>query len=418
MDRDEGRFIMRRMWRGHLQRPSVIVGAWTLFVVGVFVWRGDLRVVAAMPATTERAPVAVSPPTVVRAPGPSPSVTPTVVSRKGRIFDALGFLVVGAEVLPMDRAATRTDGDGAFQVELAAAATIDLLVRADGLQPTWLRVSEGSPDPLAAQLLPAAPWDPLPMPPVPPSPLRGEGTVRSADGRAMAGAFVTAAGTGIWVRTDDIGRFVLPLPTPTATLHVHEPSGGVGGTGFAGVSAPVVSQRTQGALPLPDLAASPALAIRGIVRDAKGLPVVGVPIEVEGPSLRRVVETGAGGAFRVGGLLAGAYRVRPFAYRGAVGVVHDLALRDAAVDVDLQLVAAEEVRLRVVDEGGSGVSGVYVAASVGGARRGIAQADAGGFAAVPVAAQTEWDVRTPTNFAPVTVRRFDAEPPTLVVTMP
>lgn len=404
--------------RAHLQRPSVIVGAWTLLVVGVFVWRGDLRLASASTLAAGPVPLARPAPTVVRAPAaPAAAATTIATVQKGRVFDALGFLVVGAEVVPMDRPATRTDGDGGFQVELRGAST-DLLVRADGLQAAWLRTCEGCPDVLAVQLSPTAPWDVPTLPPAPPSPLRGEGIVQTTAGAALAGAFVTVAGTALWARTDDLGRFAIPLPTPSAVLHVHEPQAGVGGLGFAAVSAPIVATRTRGAMPVPDLVAAPAMAIRGVVRDAEGQPLAGVPIEIVGAGLRRLVETGAGGAFRLGGLLAGTYRVQPFAHRGAIGVAHELALAGGAVDVDLQLVRADEVRLRVVDEGGAPAPHVYVAANVGGARRGVAQADAAGYAAVPVAVATEFDVRTAENFTPVTVRRFDAEPPTLVVAMP
>ena len=125
--------------RAHLQRPSVIVGAWTLLVVGVFVWRGDLRIASAPTLAAGPVPFVRPAPTVVRAPAaPAAAATTIATVQKGRVFDALGFLVVGAEVVPMDRPATRTDGDGGFQVELRGAST-DLLVRADGLQSAWLR---------------------------------------------------------------------------------------------------------------------------------------------------------------------------------------------------------------------------------------------------------------------------------------
>ncbi len=400
------------------KRPSVIVAAWAAVVIAVFVVRGDLRIARASEVPTVQTPLVGREPLIVRRPVSARPIEVATIMRRGRIFDALGFLVVGAEVVPMDRAALRTDGDGAFEVAMTPGATTDLLVRADGQQPAWLRMSEGSPDVLALQLMPTVPWEQAPTPLVPPSSLRGEGTARGADGKPLAGAFVTAMGTGVWARADDIGRFMLPLPSPLATLLLHAPHGGVGETGFYGTSAPLVNDRTQGAVPVPDLIAAPGLAIRGIVRDARGVPIVGVPIEITGSNLRRVVEAGSGGAFSLGGLVAGDYQARPFAYRGAVGIVHNIELRDASVDVDLQLAAAEEVRLRVVDERGSPVAGVFVATSVGGARRGVAQADSDGWAAVPVATQTQFDVRTPAHFAAVTVRRFDADPATLIVAMP
>ncbi len=61
---------------------------------------------------------------------------------------------------------------------------------------------------------------------------------------------------------------------------------------------------------------------------------------------------------------------------------------------------------------------MFVAASVSGTRRGIAQADPQGFAAVPVSQATEFDVRQADGYAPLAVRRFDSEPATIVVTLP
>jgi hypothetical protein len=404
------------MLRAALTRPSVLVVTWTALVVGVFVWRGDLRVAPAA-AAPPPAPLAARAPNVVKAPARAAPRSP-LLARRGRIFDALGFLVVGAEVVPMHRPALRTDGDGAFVLELAAGDATDLLVRAEGQRPLWVRASEGSPDVLALQLAPMAPWDALPEPPPSLPTLRGEGTARTGDGQPLAGAFVFTSGSGTWVRCDDIGRFAATLATPTSTLFVHAPFGGVGGHGFAGASEPLVSERTRGVVPVPDVVAAPALAIRGVVRDAHGEPVVGNPVEVVGASLRRVVDTGGGGQFAVGGLPAGTYVARPFAFRGDLGVATEVNLRDGAVDVDLQLVAADEVRLRVVDERGGPVAGVYVASSIGGTRRGVAQADADGYAAVPVGAATEFDVRAAEHFTPVTVRRYQPEPATIVVAAP
>ena len=400
------------MSRAPMLRPSLFVAGWTFVLVGVFVWRGELRVDLA-PGSTMPAPVTAPEPRVARVPSARATKVATV-SRQGRVFDALGFLVVGAEIVPMDRTPMRTDGDGQFAVELAPGGVADLLVRADGHGAAWVRVSEASPDALAVQLGPAAPWD-APPPAFEPLPrLRGEGIVRRDDGRPLAHAFVTALGTGVWARSDDIGRFVVPLPTPSTSLFVHDPDGG-----FAGVSPAIVNQRAQGAVPLADVVAAPALAIRGIVRDARGEPVDGLPVAIAGAHARRIVDTGSGGAFRIGGLLPGSYSVAPFSSRGAVGVEREVTLASASLELDLQLLATEETRVRVVDEHGAPVPGVYVATNVGGARRGVAQADTDGFAAVPVATQTGFDVRRPQTFAPVTVRRFEVEPAaTLVVAMP
>jgi hypothetical protein len=202
------------------------------------------------------------------------------------------------------------------------------------------------------------------------------------------------------------------------TLLVHAPDGGAQNTGFAGMGEPFVSPRDHGAVPMPDLVAEAAAVLRGIVRDVRGQPAAGVPVCVRGQGLQRVVESGHGGEFRVGGLTRGRYDAQPFAWRGAVGVAQEVVLDTGAVDVDLQLVAADEVRLRVVDESGAAVGGVYVASSIGGVRRGVARTDAAGFVAVPVATRTEFDVRMPPAFSALPVRRFDAEPPALVVAVP
>ena len=400
------------MARALLQRPSALVAACTVVVVGAFVATGDLRVASGEPAP--RAPLRVHEPRVVRNTPPRPA--PGVV-RRGRVFDALGFLVVGAEVVPMDRPPVRTDGDGAFQVELARGRATDLLVRADGQRAAWLRTSDGSPDVLALQLVPAAPWDEVPAPPPPPAALRGEGSVRGGDGKPLASAYVTALGSGVWARTDDIGRFELPLPAATVTLLVHAPAAD-GGNGFAALSEPIASNRARGVVPMPDVLAAPALGIRGCVRDARGQPIAGVPVEIVGEHVRRVVDTGAGGAFHLGGLLPGRYLARPFAWRGAVGVTTEVTLARAAVDVDLQLLDADEQHLRVVDEGGNAVAGVFVAASIGGARRAVARADDDGRVAVPVAAAAEFDVRAPAHYASLPVRRVDLDEAKLVVALP
>ncbi len=394
-------------------RPSVWVGAWTLVVVGVFVARGDLRIAsAAERVAAERAPG----PIVVKArSAPRPAA---IVRQRGRVFDTRGFLVVGAEIVPMQGPPLRSDGDGAFTIELAPGSTIDLLVRADGMRPTWCRASDGSPEPLCVSLEPAAPWDPPAKAPEPPSTLRGEGVVRDALARPLAGAFVTADASGVWSRTDDIGRFALLLPTPATSLFVHHPDGGDNGMGSYGVVANLVAQRSSGAMPVPDVVVGPATGVRGIVRDSRGHPVAGVPVEITGEGLQRLVETGPGGAFRAGGLPPGSYRVHPGAWRGAIAAPASVDLGAEPVDLDLRLVAADEVRLRVVDERASPVAGVIVATIIGDARRGIARTDANGYAAVPLADATGFDVRTPDHHAPVVVRRFDADPATLVVAMP
>lgn len=401
------------------KRPSVLVGAWTVVVVAAFALRGDLRLNPALgPERTSATPAAPTAtrdePVVVRRPAAARAAP--VATRRGRVFDALGFLVVGADVLPMARPAVRTDADGAFVLEHSDGLA-DALVRAEGLRPAWLRSSAASPDPLVLQLEPAAPWDQPPAPLSPAPVLFGEGHLRRADGTPLGGAFVAAAGTGLWSRSDEHGRYVLPLAAASATLLLHDPGNGTEG-GFAADGVPFHAARPHGRVPLPDVVAAPAAAIRGIVRDPAGSPVAGVPVQVRGPLLQRLVETGSGGAFRLGGLLPGQYEVTPLAFRGAIGRALAVGVAGGAVDVDLQLVAADEARLRVVDEQGRPAAGVYVTTSVDGLRRGIALADDDGAIDLPLAAGAQFEVRMPPHFGPLPVRRFDAAPPTLVVAGP
>jgi hypothetical protein len=142
-----------------------------------------------------------------------------------------------------------------------------------------------------------------------------------------------------------------------------------------------------------------------------------VPVEVRGGGLLRRVETGAGGAFRLGGLPGGDYEVEPFPCRGAVGSVASVHVDRPLVDCELRLAAVTEQRVRVVDEAGKAAGNVWVAASSSGWRRGVAQADAAGFVSVPLPPEAEFDVRSDESFAVRQVRRFaaDSDPALIVV---
>ncbi|MEO6598122.1 MAG: carboxypeptidase-like regulatory domain-containing protein [Planctomycetota bacterium] len=406
--------MLRESWK----RPSVAVVSWALLLLAVFVLRGDLRIEAQPELAQQAAAPPASTPVVVRPerPARAPAVTTTV--RRGRVFDALGYLVVGAEVIAAERATERTDADGEFRLELPHSRFTDVCIRAKGSQPVWLQAHAVSPDPLVVQLTPGAPWDvePSPFEPVP-FPLTGEGIVRTPDGSPLMGAYVKAVGTDLWSRTDEIGRYVLPLTTSTPTLLVHCPDNGSDQRGFAMRSEPLALARASGVVPLPELVANPAGNIRGTVRDGRGTPMSGVPVRVRGEGVARLFETGVGGIFRISGLMPGRYEVQPLAFRGSIGRSREVLLDSPVADCDFHMESAEERQLRVLDEGGSPVGLVYVSTSIEGVRRGVAQADAFGWAAVPIAADMEFEVRTPSH-APVVVRRFDAEPATLVVALP
>ena len=137
---------MRECW----QRPSIAVGIGAVLLIAGFVWHGELRVSSGSLEAQERASAPA--PVVVRRERSQTAAPMTL--RKGRVFDARGFLLVGAEVGPLQQASVRSDGDGAFRFAAPVGSCIDVLVRSEGMLPRWLRSCDGEPDALVAQLLP------------------------------------------------------------------------------------------------------------------------------------------------------------------------------------------------------------------------------------------------------------------------
>ena len=408
------------MVRELLRRPSVAVAGWGVAVLALFAWRGDLSLESErdVAAAQPRVESVEDEPVVVRRKQPTAAHKATA-RRVGRVFDSMGFLIVGAEVVPTEGSSHKTDAGGSFELDLAIERASDLLVRAEGRRAQWRRTSALSPDPLLVRMEPLAPWDAEPQPPIEPLALRGEGTVASSDGEPLPFAFVNVLGTDCWGKADDIGRVVLPLPSRHATFVVHRPGLGKD-AGAASISAPFVASRARGVVPLPPLAGGQAGSIEGIVRDERGQGIVGLPVEVRGAAGSRFVETGTGGTFVLTGLVPDDYVVEPFAYRGAVGPAVEVKVDREVVACDLEVRRVPEAHVRVVDEAGVAASGVWVAASLYGMRRGIAQADADGRISLPVGARSEFEVRRDGSFASCEVRGFDAdaEPATIVIAAP
>lgn len=397
-----------------LRKPSVAVATWSVLVLGLFAWRGDLS----LSTPGQHAAAHMQPqPVVVRRPE-APQLPRT--QRSGRVFDSMGFLLVGAEVVPADGATLKTDADGAFSIDLLRYQASDLLVRADGRRHEWLRTSALSPDPLTICMEPSAPWDSLPKPLEPAAMLRGEGEVQGVDRRPLANAFVNVLGTDCWGITDETGRFELPLPATTSMFVVHQPGGENGLGGFAALSPPFISPRAHGIVPLPTLVGERAGSIRGTVRTIKGEAIAGLTIEVRGPGGRRRVTSGAGGVFVLSGLVPADYTVEPFAYRGAVGEAVEVKVDRPVVACDLHLTKIEEASVRVVDENGALAVGVWVSSSLHGLRRGVDQAGSDGFVSLPVGASSKFEVRMADSFVSCLVRQYnaDAEPATLVIAQP
>lgn len=410
-----------------------------VLVLGLFAWRGDLRLGSELgdAQDADRLTVAAggdsrSPERVVVRRTANGEASMPHAERGGRVCDAAGYLLVGAEIVtsgvdPRANTTALTDAAGRFRVDLPVHTVSDVLVRAEGQQPTWLRTTAFAPDELLVQLQPNAPWDVAPAPaPHLPS-LRGEGVVRAGEGEVVAGALVHAADTDCWARTDEIGRFQLPLPSLRVELSAYCDVLDRGNAAFAGGLCATrqlfVSPRPRGAVEIPDLVVETAGSIRGALHDGLGAPAAGVPVAVRGNGLRRTVVTGADGSFGVGGLAAGDYRVAPFAWRGAIARPIDVRVDRAVVACDLQMHRIPERRLRVVDEQGGIRQGLWVAANLFGMRRGVGQTDADGLVTLPLAEDAEdidFEVRTEQPYVACEVRGIDAdrEPLTLVIAAP
>lgn len=394
-----------------LRRPSTLVVFCAVVVVSAFVARGDLRIETDRTARNSRG----SEPTVVRshAPVPRRAVEHAVVT--GRVLDALGYAVAGAEVEAVAGVSATTGPDGRFELSLAKAAFADLWVRGEGYCTRWLRASMSSPDPLVVQLELQAPWDPAPVVTASPA-LTGEGTVRDEAGAPLAGAYVTAVGSGLWSRTDEIGRYTLPLYSSTPTLLVH---GSNGEATAAGRSGPLRLDRDRGIVPLPELVAQPAGTIRGTLRDSAGDPVAGVPVVIEGEGVYRICESGTSGRFRLRGLVPGRYEIRPHPWSGAFGRTHEVVLDGPVGECELQLEPLQAKKLQVCRENGSPVGNAYVAVILGGSRSGVTRADDDGWAEVALApGAVQFEVRDGDGASELAVRGFDSEQTRLVVAAP
>ena len=393
------------------------MASWAILVLGLFAWRGDLSLGESQQETARATANKQTGPVVVRR-----RETPALprARRSGFVYDSMGFLLVGADIVPTGGDTKKTGSDGSFVVDLLKYQTSDLLVNAEGRRSEWLRTSPMSPDPLAVRLVPGAPWDAADEAPEPAPRLRGEGLVRGLDGRPLANAFVNVLGTDCWGLSGETGRVELPLPSSEVSFVVHRGSSEDQVGGLAALSGPFLAPRTRGVVPLPDLVCEPGGSIRGIVRNENGAPVAGLPVVVRGPGGTRRVCTGAGGVFVLGGLMPADYMVEPFAYRGAVAEAVSVRVDRAIVACELQLSALEESSLRIVDESGALAVGVWVTSSLHGLRRGVDQAGSDGLVKLPIAEASEFEVRTADSYASCEIKQFDAdaEPRTLVIEQP
>lgn len=123
--------------------------------------------------------------------------------------------------------------------------------------------------------------------------------MRTAAGEPAGGAKVTVRETGACARTDESGRYVLPLPAGPFTLVSWDERGEVV------QSETVTPPRRQGKLPLPELRLAAGHTLRGRLRDAEGQSLVGAAIVIDNVGVSRTVRTEQGGLFVVDGLVSG-----------------------------------------------------------------------------------------------------------------
>ncbi|MCA8951335.1 MAG: carboxypeptidase regulatory-like domain-containing protein [Planctomycetes bacterium] len=400
-----------------LRRPSTLVVLCATVVITSFVAKGDLRIETDASKRAARATSSAVEPRaeIVRASAPAPRRAVELARLSGRVLDALGYPVPHAEVEAMAGASVTAGPDGRFALELATGSYADLFVRGRGYRARWLRAPLTSPDPLFVQLEPEAPWDLEPEATVPPA-LTGEGTVRDEAGAPLAGAYVTAAGSGIWSLTDEIGRYTLPLYGSQARLLVQDARSDFG---FVGRSGPLELGRDHGVVPLPELVAETGAMVQGRLHDADGQPVEGAPILLRGEGVARVCESGMSGRFCLKGLLLGRYEIRPLPWSGAFGEPRAIVLEGAVTECELQLEKPQQQKVLVCHEDGVPVGNAYVAVIVEGNRSNVARADEQGFAEVPFGpGAVEFEVRGEDGASAMSVRGLDRDQGRLVVAAP
>lgn len=394
-------------------RPSFVVVGVALFWLGTFAVSGRLHFAAPTAALGARA-LAVH--------ARSEVGKRSLVTVNGRVLDTFGGKLAGASVRSAHGEQATADASGSFQLALsvptrADAGVVDLEFSAPGMRTRWQRLALHAPDAAVVRLAPAAPWDQKPYTPEPAlAVLFGEGFVRTHDGKPGAHTFVTVGGSGVWARTDAIGRFRLPLPAGELELIAHQPGNG-DTQGLAVKLQHVRVDRDKGVVPLPDLITEPAARLSGRVLDQSGTPVVGVPVEVRGDGFSRIVDAGMSGGFSVAGLLPGHYEVRAIAFCGYIGTPTSAMVTESGGGCDVTVAAVGERRMRILDEAGQPVARAHVVASCAGERCAMAQADTEGWALVRAARDgMEWEVRLPECLQALPVQR--REPEALVVAMP
>lgn len=348
---------------------------------------------------------------------PPPVVNSEVV---GRVIDRLGFPVAAAHVRVAgeDGEPVMTDSEGRFRLTVSGAVHKRLRIEALGRHaPVEVK---GSVDPIEVVLQDALPegWQTAAATATAPQPaglLFGEGFVKDAQGRHAAGVRVTVAETGASARTDENGRYTIPLGEGPCTLVAFDQHGGVA------TSKTDTPPQQMGRVPCPELRLQPGPTLRGVLRNTDGEPLVGAAFVVATGGIRRTEHTGPGGVFAVPGLVAGAAELIVLPHRGHQGVRLPLEIHgdvDLEDDVKVQRFRQEPVRLQVLDTAGTRQSWVHVVAEqIGGLTRAYGQADADGLVMLRGLGDvpTEFEVRDDPTLEPLAVAGYDEQQGRLLV---
>ncbi len=361
-------------------------------------------------------------PIVVRRAGATPP--PITQMAEGRVVDRLGFPVAQARVRVTSLAGESvqdvpnavTDGRGRFQLTWPGLAPRALVVEAPGRHaPTLVRARS---DEMQIVLQDPTPWsgdqfvaagseardEGL---------LVGEGWVRGSAGPTPAGVQVAVRETGASTRTDETGRFVLPLGSGPCTLVAYD------GLGAVAVAETFTPSRKQGKIPLPQLELASGPALRGRLITAEGEPLVDAAVVLETGGIERTVRTGQGGMFAVLGLVQGECELSVLPHRGHLGMRIPLVVEaDADLsDLVLERPRQEPHRVFVVDRRGRPMPFFHVVADqLTGLCRAYAQADAEGVAVLRGLSEgdVDFEVRKP-DFGSVSIDSWDDGSMRLVV---
>jgi hypothetical protein len=405
-----------------MNRPSHWILGFLAALGGLLWWTGALpEYLSARPSSDEVAQRPAPAPVVVRRDAAPPRPTNGEVS--GRVIGRDGFPVEQARVrvFTAGRAADEaesatTDERGRFRLTVSGATHRRLRIEAPGRHAP--AIVQGSPDELDVVLQDAVPWtEAAPaaagVPTAAVGLLFGEGWIRGVDGRRVANARVTVRETGASERSDENGRYLIPLDGGPCTLVAFD------GTGGVAVSETQLPPRLQGKVPLPDLQLAQGPTIRGRLINRDGDPLVDAAVLVETGGVRRATRTEQGGLFSVAGLVAGDCELIVLPFRGHLGArIPLLVERDANLpDIRVQRPLQEPVRLQVVDETGAAQAFVHVVADqLAGLCRAYAQADGEGRVALRGLGEGDIDFEVrDLAYVPVTVAGFDAGRRILIV---